>query len=124
MLKLLKKLLNKLFVKQHKFDEVEGLINDIIIALLEKEKTEAITAPISGVYYITNEKLHYYVRVDAFSIIITNHKFTFKEGITSKFSDSIISVIKEYMEMNRKEFENKVFNNQIQLLKNIKNNLL
>jgi cyanate lyase len=118
------KLLKKLFVKQHKFDKVEELINHIIIGLLEKEKTEAMTAPISGVYYITNEKLNYYVRVDSFSIIITNHKFTFKEGITSKFSDGIISIIKEYMEMNRKEFENKVFNNQIQLLTNIKNNLL
>jgi predicted methyltransferase len=40
-----------------------------------------------------------------------------------KFSEIITDIIKDFMETNRKEFENSVFQNQLELLKNIKENL-
>ena len=117
------KSLKKLVIKEYQLDETEKLIKDIIVGMLGNENTEAITAPLSGAYYISNETLHYYIKIDEFSINITNHKFSFKEGITSKFGNMIIGIVKEFMEKNRKEFEKTVFTNQIELLKNIKNNL-
>jgi hypothetical protein len=99
------KSLKKLVIKEYQLDETEKLIKDIVVGMLGNENTEAITAPLSGAYYITN------------------HKFSFKEGISSKFGNMIIGIVKEFMEKTRKEFENRVFINQIQLLKNIKNSL-
>ncbi len=117
------KSLKKLVIKEYQLDETEKLIKDIVVGMLGNENTEAITAPLSGAYYISNETLHYYIKIDEFSINITNHKFSFKEGISSKFGNMIIGIVKEFMEKNRKEFEKRVFTNQIELLKNIKNSL-
>lgn len=117
------KSLRKMLIKEYQPNETEILIKDVIVGLLKKEDTEAITAPISGTYYISNEELQYHIKLDGFSITIANHKFTFKEGLSVKFGEMLIELVKEYMEKNRKEFEQRVFNNQIQLLKNIKNSL-
>lgn len=117
------KSLKKLLVKEYQLDETETLIRDVIVGLLKREDTEAITAPISSTYYIFNEGLHYHIKLDGFTIVITNHKFTFKEGLSVKFGEILVQLVKEHMEKHRKEFEKRVFDNQIELLKNIKNSL-
>jgi hypothetical protein len=117
------KLFKKLFIKEYQLDETETLIKDVVKNLLKQKDTEAMTAPISMTYYIHNSKLQYYIKTDGESIMITNHKFTFKEKMGVKFSEIITDIIKDFMETNRKEFENSVFQNQLELLKNIKQNL-
>jgi aromatic ring-opening dioxygenase LigB subunit len=82
-----------------------------------------MTAPISMTYYIRNDRMEYFIKTDGESIMITNHKFTFKEKMGIKFSEIITNIIKDFMETNRKEFENSVFKNQLELLKNIKESL-
>ena len=109
----------KLFIKEYQLDETETLIKDVVKNLLKQEDTEAITAPISLTYYIHNSRLEYYIKTDGFSIMITNHKFTFKEGMSVKFGE----IIKEFMEDNRKQFESTIFQNQLELLKTIKEGL-
>lgn len=113
-----------LVTKLPELSDTEKLIKEIVDGMLAKNETEAITAPLSGTYYISNEKFHYYIRIDEYSVNITNHKFSYKERISPKFGNLLICSVKEYMENNRKEFEKKVFNNQIELLQNIKNNLV
>lgn len=113
----------KLFIKEYQLDETELLIRDVVKNLLKQEDTEAMIAPISLTYYIHNSKLEYYVKTDGFTIMITNHKFTFKEGMSVKFGEIITNIIKEFMEANRKGFESRIFENQLELLKNIKQSL-
>ena len=117
------KLFKKLFIKEYQFDETETLIKDVVKNLLKQKDTEAMTAPISMTYYIRNDRMEYFIKTDGESIMITNHKFTFKEKMGVKFSEIITDIIKDFMETNRKEFENSVFKNQLELLKNIKENL-
>jgi len=117
------KLFKKLFIKEYQFDETETLIRDVVKNLLKQKDTEAMTAPISMTYYIRNDRMEYFIKTDGESIMITNHKFTFKEKMGVKFSEIITDIIKDFMETNRKEFENSVFQNQLELLKNIKENL-
>jgi hypothetical protein len=117
------KLFKKLFIKEYQFDETETLIKDVVKNLLKQKDTEAMTAPISMTYYIRNDRMEYFIKTDGESIMITNHKFTFKEKMGVKFSEIITDIIKDFMETNRKEFENSVFQNQLELLKNIKENL-
>jgi hypothetical protein len=117
------KLFKKLFIKEYQMDESETLIKDVVKNLLKQKDTEAMTAPISMTYYIRNDRMEYFIKTDGESIMITNHKFTFKEKMGVKFSEIITDIIKDFMETNRKEFENSVFQNQLELLKNIKENL-
>jgi hypothetical protein len=117
------KLFKKLFIKEYQMDETETLIKDVVKNLLKQKDTEAMTAPISMTYYIRNDRMEYFIKTDGESIMITNHKFTFKEKMGVKFSEIITDIIKDFMETNRKEFENSVFQNQLELLKNIKQNL-
>jgi hypothetical protein len=117
------KLFKKLFIKEYQFDETEILIKDVVKNLLKQKDTEAMTAPISMTYYIRNDRMEYFIKTDGESIMITNHKFTFKEKMGIKFSEIITDIIKDFMETNRKEFENSVFKNQLELLKNIKESL-
>jgi hypothetical protein len=117
------KLFKKLFIKEYQMDETETLIKDVVKNLLKQKDTEAMTAPISMTYYIRNDRMEYFIKTDGESIMITNHKFTFKEKMGIKFSEIITNIIKDFMETNRKEFENSVFQNQLELLKNIKENL-
>lgn len=122
MLKSLMKL-KKLVLPMYALSETEELIRDVIVGMVRNEDTDVMSAPISGSYYISNERLHYYIKIDEFSITITNHKFTFNEGITSKFGNIIIGIVRSAMEINRKQFEATVFVNKLQLLKNIKDSL-
>jgi hypothetical protein len=116
-------LLKNLAKSEYVLDETETLVKNVIDNLLTKDGTIAMVAPISETYYLFNEKFHYYIKTDGYSIVITNHKFTFKEGMSVKFGEMVVSTIKKYMEKNRTEFDKRVFDNQIELLKNINKTL-
>jgi hypothetical protein len=103
--------------------EHEQLVIDIIGLLFDDDDTECITAPISGKYYISNKKLGYWVRVGDSSITITNHKFTYVAQSPIAFNDYVINVVRDYIEKDREEFEKRVFQNELELLKNIKSSI-
>ena len=86
--------------------------------------TPALDGPaISGKYYISNKRLGYYVKVGDTSVTITNHKFTYVAQSPLPFNDYVINVVRDYIEKDREEFEKKVFQNELELLKNIKSSI-
>lgn len=103
--------------------EHEQLVIDIIGLLFDDDDTECITAPISGKYYISNKRLGYYVKVGDTSITITNHKFTYVAQSPLPFNNYVIDVVRNYIEKDREEFEKRVFQNELQLLQNIKSSI-
>lgn len=111
-------------LRKYRPQEHEQLVIDIIGLLFDDVDTECITAPISGKYYISNKRLGYWVKVGDDTINITNHKFTYVIQSPLPFSDYIINVIREYIEKDREEFEKRVFQNELDLLKNIKSSIL
>lgn len=112
------------FIPAYKPQEHEQLVIDIIGLLFDDDDTECITAPISGKYYISNKRLGYYVKVGDTSITITNHKFTYVAQSPLPFNDYVINVVRNYIEKDREEFEKKVFQNELQLLQNIKTSIV
>lgn len=110
-------------IPSFKPQEHEQLVIDIIGLLFDDEDTECITAPISGKYYISNKRLGYYVKVGDTSVTITNHKFTYVAQSPLPFNDYVINVVRDYIEKDREEFEKKVFQNELQLLQNIKSSI-
>jgi hypothetical protein len=121
-MKLFKSIKERL-IPGYKPAEHEQLVIDIIGLLFGDDDTECITAPISGKYYISNKKLGYWVRVGDSSITITNHKFTYVAQSPIAFNDYVINVVRDYIEKDREEFEKRVFQNELELLKNIKSSI-
>jgi hypothetical protein len=129
-------LLNKvdaIHIKIHNFifppykpNEKEQLLLEIFSLLLYSRwhETECITAPVSGIYYVTNEKLGYWAKVSDDSITLTNHKFSFNHQGNFKFQKMIIEMIQEFMEIDRAQFESTVFQNEVEMLKEIKEKVL
>ena len=107
-----------------KMNEKEQLINDIFKLLLNHPQTECITAPISAIYYISNEKLQYWVKVWDEGVTLTNHKFSFTHDTRNhRFQREIIAMVQDFMEKDRAEFEKTVFQNEVDMLKEIKQNI-
>jgi hypothetical protein len=114
------KLFKEKFIPGFKPTEHEQLVIDIIGLLFGDDDTESITAPISGRYYISNKKLGYWVRIGDSSVTITNHKFSYVAHTPIAFNEYIINIVRDYIEKDREDFEKRIFQNELQLLKNIK----
>jgi len=105
-------------------NEKEQLINDIFKLLLNHPQTECITAPISAIYYISNERLQYWVKVWDEGVTLTNHKFSFTHDTRNhRFQREIIAMVQDFMEKDRAEFEKTVFQNEVDMLKEIRQNI-
>ena len=117
------KYIKEKFIPSYKLTEHEQLVVDIVELLFNQEDTECITAPLSGRFYITNKRLNYWIKVGDTTVTITNHKFTYVTQSPILFNDYLIKVIKEYLEKDREEFEKQVFQNELDLLKNIKSSI-
>ena len=113
---------NKLIPK-YKPNEKEKLILDIVTNLCEQSDTDIKMAPISGRYFLVNKRLEYWVRLWEEGITITNHKFTFTNTSLQSFQAIVINVVEKAIEKSRDEFENAVFQNEVELLETISNDI-
>lgn len=101
----------------------EQLILDIVTNLCEQSDTEIKMAPLSGRYFLVNKRLEYWVRIWEDGITITNHKFTFSNTSLQSFQAIVIKIVEKAIEKSRNEFEEAVFQNEIELLSNISFNI-
>jgi hypothetical protein len=108
---------------QYQMSEKESLLYDIIRKLLQDDNTECITAPLTGTYYISNHKYQYWIKVWDEGCTLTNHKFSYSQHGNIKYQRIIIDIIQQFMEKDRAEFESQVFTNEVELLKQIKENV-
>lgn len=107
----------------YKLEEHEVLILDIITSLFKEDDTTSLTAPISGKFYITNKRLGYWVKIGDNTVTITNHKFSYVSQSAIGFTEYLNKIVKEHIEKDRMEFEKTVFQNELELLKNIKSTI-
>ena len=108
---------------KYKFNEKEQLIFDIVTNLCEQSDTEIKMAPISGRYFLVNKRLEYWLRIGDDGITITNHKFTHSNYSPQRFQTILIEVVEHAIEVSRNEFERAVFQNEVELLENIKSSI-
>ena len=108
---------------KYKFNEKEQLILDIVTNLCKQSDTEIKMAPISGRYFLVNKRLEYWLRIGDDGITITNHKFTLTNTINSEYQKKLIAMIDTFIEADRNEFEQTIFQNEVELLENIISNI-
>jgi hypothetical protein len=115
--------LKEKLIPKYKPNPKEQLILDIVTNLCEQSDTDIKMAPISGRYYLVNKRLEYWVRLWEDGITITNHKFTFTNTSLQSFQAIVIGVVESAIEKSRDEFEQAVFQNEVELLENIISNI-
>lgn len=117
------KIKNQIF-PPYKMNEKEVLTYDVIKMLCEQSDTDLKIAPLTGRYFMVNKRLSYWAKVEDFSVSITNHKFTLTNTINSEYQKTLVTLVSKFIEADRNEFEQTVFQNEVELLENIKSNIL
>jgi hypothetical protein len=119
---MIKALKRKLF-PPYKMNEKEQLTYDVIQMLCEQPDTDLKIAPLTGRYFMVNKRLSYWAKVEDFSISITNHKFTLTNTINSEYQKKLVEMVNLFIEADRNEFEETIFQNEVELLENIISNI-
>ncbi len=118
------KSIRKRLFPDYEMNEKEQLIYDVVKNLCTQEDTDLKVAPLSHKYFMVNKRLLYWVRLDEFGVTITNHKFTLSNSFTTTYHQMLLKMVEESIEKNRNEFEEAVFQNEVDLLHSIKSNIL
>lgn len=108
----------------YQMNEKESLTYDVIKMLCEQPDTDLKIAPLTGRYFMINKRLSYWAKVEDFSVSITNHKFTLTNTINSEYQKKLVAMVDAYIEADRNEFEETIFQNEVELLENIKSNIV
>jgi hypothetical protein len=107
----------------YKMNEKEKLTYDVIKMLCEQSDTDLKIAPISGRYFMVNKRLSYWAKVEDFSVSITNHRFTLTNSVNGEYQKLLVKMVDEFIEADRNEFEETIFQNEVELLENIISNI-
>jgi len=107
----------------YKMNEKEKLTYDVIKMLCEQSDTDLKIAPLTGRYFMVNKRLSYWAKVEDFSVSITNHKFTLTNTINSEYQRIVVEMVNQFVEADRNEFEETIFQNEVELLENIISNI-
>lgn len=107
----------------YKMNEREELTYNVIKMLCEQHDTDLKIAPISGRYFMVNKRLSYWAKIEDFSVSITNHRFTLTNSISSEYGKLLVKMVDEFIEADRNEFEETIFQNEVELLENIISNI-
>ena len=108
-----------LFKRKPKYNDKEAKILQLVNKMVTSQDVDLVCNPMNGVYYISNEKLHYYMKVTEFDISITNTKFNYNHVYTSGFGTEILNIVRTAIDQQVEEFDRKVFINEVNLLTNI-----
>ncbi len=122
-MKLFKTFKEKIF-PPYKMNEKEKLTYDVIKMLCEQSDTDLKIAPLTGRYFMINKRLSYWATVEDFSVSITNHKFTLTNTINNEYQKLLSNMVSEFIEADRNEFEETIFQNEVDLLETIKSNIV
>ena len=107
----------------YKMNSKERLTYDVIKMLCEQSDTDLKIAPLTGRYFMINKRLSYWAKVEDFSVSITNHKFTLTNTVNSEYQKLLVEMVNQFIEADRNEFEETIFQNEVELLENILSNI-
>jgi hypothetical protein len=107
------------FKRKPKYNDKEAKLLEVVNKMVTSPDVDLVCNPMNGVYYISNEKIHYYMKVTEFEITITNTKFAYNHVYTSGFGTQILNIVRDAVNQQVEEFDRKVFINEVNLLTNI-----
>ena len=98
--------------------EKEILTQKVVAHLLAAPSTHYLMTP-SGRYYLQTEDKKYTVILQDNFVKITNHSYSFEFNISSPLSNRLILLVERKIERVRNQMESEMFENEINILKQI-----
>ena len=89
---------------------------DIVSELLNHPKTTIKMTPQTHKYYLANLPLHYDVMIKDSGIQVTNSKFFCAKSLHPKAYNMILDIIDNFMEIERQNSEDRIFQNETKML--------
>lgn len=111
----------KLFAYKPTEQETEFI--EIVKDLLNHPDTVVRMSFYSRKYFLTNEKKHYHMMLQYPNIQVTNTKFSFCKSMHPKAFDKVIELVHNYIEKDRQALEDKIFQNENNMLREVRTNL-
>ena len=111
------------FKKKIQLSEEELIIQDIIKGMLINKDLIIDVNPDDMSYMLSDLKKDYYIDVDSIGIKIKNHNFSIDRKLSGDVIDLYKSIIKAETVERRTTRKNIIFNNSIDLLNRIKQNV-
>lgn len=111
------------FKRNITLSEEEQLVKDIITSMLNNPKTLIEINPDDMSYLLSDLDKSYFIEVDSVGVKVTNHSFMLDKRMSSDVIDSMKNLIKTETTKRRSEKKEKIFQNGLNLLTTIKQNL-
>lgn len=108
---------------KYKPTEQEQQFIDIVNDLLNHPDTVVRMTFCSRKYYLTNEKKHYYMKLQWPNIQVTNTKFSFCKTMHPKAYDMILDLVHDYIEKDRQALDDQIFENENKMLEQVRTKL-
>jgi hypothetical protein len=108
---------------RHTPTEQEQQFIDIVQELLKHPKTTIRMTPQTHKYYLSNVPKHYEVMIKDSGIQITNSKFFCAKNLHPKTYSMILNLVDDVMEIDRQKSEDKIFQNETEMLGKVLLNL-
>lgn len=103
----------------------ETKVKECVINILKKENTRVSMAPLSKKYFISNKDIELHILIDGSAEVVktTNHKFKYGWKFREEFINNLIDLAIDWIEKDRKQIEEDIFVNEINLLTDINNSI-
>lgn len=111
------------FKRKRIYNDKEAKLLEVVQKMVTSHDVDLVCNPMSNVYYLSNEKLHYYMKVTDFEVTITNTKFNYNHTYSSEFGNEVLSIVRDAIHLQVEEFDRKVFVNEVSLLTNIEKSI-
>ena len=111
--------IENLFKRKRTYNDKEAKLLEVVRKMVTSTDVDLVCNPMNNVFYLSNEKLHYYMKITDFEVTITNTKFNYNHVYSSEFGSEVLSIVRDAIHLQVQEFDRKVFVNEVNLLTNI-----
>lgn len=101
--------------------EDANIIEDIINNFTKRDDVEKLISPKTDEYFLIDKRNEINILIAYDKIVIANHKYNISKYMGLSFNDKMKSIIRDKIEEERQALKNMLFNNELELLNNIKN---
>lgn len=115
--------IEKFFKRKRIYNDKEAKLLEVVQKMVTSPDVDLVCNPMSNVFYLSNEKLHYYMKITDFEVTITNTKFNYNHTYSSEFGNELLSLVRDAIHLQVEEFDRKVFVNEVSLLTNIEKSI-
>lgn len=115
--------IENLFKRKRIYNDKETKLLEVVRKMCTSPDVDLICNPMSSIYYLSNEKMHYYMKITDYEVTITNTKFNYNQVYNSEFGSEVLSIVRDAIHSQMEQFDKKVFVNEVSLLTNIEKSI-